>query len=155
MRKTKAKTVDPKPKRKYTKRKKPEVLEPTPQEVEQVVQEEPDPFAQFRMPIPEAVHGDADKKYCKREKFIPGKVKNVFKDDRKSEMDSANFDKLVRNSNNSKPVPRREPVVISNWRCSDCNKKFSVLPYELKTDEEGETYYTCDECIVDKMRRVR
>lgn len=154
MRKTK-KTVATKPKRKYIRRKKVEVVGATPQEVEQIVQTEEDPFAKFRMPIPDPVHGDADKKYCKREKFVPGKMKNVFKDDRKSEMDSANFDKLVRNAKNKNPVPRREPVQISNWRCSDCNKKFAVLPHELKIDEEGETYYRCDECIVDKMRGLR
>jgi phage terminase small subunit len=81
------------------------------------------------------------------------KVPNKFKDDGKLEKDSAIFDKKVRNKKNSKPVERREAPQFIKVNCKDCKKPFKVLEGDLKEGDEGEVYFRCDSCWINKNVR--
>lgn len=78
------------------------------------------------------------------------KVPNKFKDDGKLEKDSSTFDKKVRNKKNNKPVERRNAPEFIKMKCKDCNKSFKVLDGDLKEGDEGEIYYRCDDCWVER-----
>lgn len=81
------------------------------------------------------------------------KVPNKFKDNVNLEKESIAFDKKVRNKKNSKPVERRKPPEYIKYKCKDCGKLFKILENDLKEGEEGQVYYRCDTCWINKNVR--